>query len=107
MNRDHLGSFSAKGNRSCGRELSAPPLSLWFSLIHLESLPVEVVPVEFFFGGVRGFYRIHFDESKALRAAGLSVFDHLARFHSTRMTEKLADFLTGRVRREITNKQFS
>ncbi len=67
-NRDNLGSFSAKGQYRHEASLLplCPRLTLRLSIIHFERFSMQVVPVEFFFGRVGCFYRIHLDEAEAL-----------------------------------------
>src|SRR5215475_5896358 len=92
-NRDSLGSFRA--------ELL---LGSWLCLVHFERFSMQVVTVEFLFGRVSRLSRIHFNETKSLRASGLPVGDHLTRFHHADGTEQIADFRIGSLLREVTDK---
>jgi hypothetical protein len=68
---------------------------------------VKVLPVELFFGCISRLNRIHLNKSEALRSARISVGNQLTRFDHAYCAEKGAEFITGSIVREISNKQFS
>src|SRR5262245_12632371 len=86
------------------REPSSLLLDSRFSLVHFYLFSMQVVTVEFLFGRVSRLSRIHFNETKSLRAPGLPVGDHLTRFHYANGAKQIADFRTGSLLREVADK---
>jgi hypothetical protein len=68
---------------------------------------MQVVTVEFLFSRVSRLSRIHLNEPKALWAASLPIGDQLTWFDYADGAEQIADFRTGSLLREITDKQFN
>src|SRR5262245_39186478 len=101
-NRDNPGLFRA--DRLGMRKPSSLLFDSRFSLVHFERFSMQVVTVEFLFGRVSRLSRIHFNETKSLRASGLPVGDHLTRFHYANGAKQIADFRTGSLLREVADK---
>src|SRR5262245_29011476 len=88
-------------------DLRKPSLLLLGSrlcLVHFERFSMQVVTVEFLFGRVSRLSRIHFNETKSLRASSLPVGNHLTRFHYANGAKQIADFRTGSLLREVADK---
>jgi hypothetical protein len=75
-------------------------------MAHCERVPIHFLPIEFLFSRSSRLYRIRLNEAEALRVAGISVYDDVARFYQANLAEKVAQFLCCGFVRKITNKQF-
>ena len=56
-------------------------LPLRLGILDCEHAPIHMLPVEFLFGRVSSFYRIHLDKAEALRATRISICYHDTRFY--------------------------
>src|SRR5712692_9063371 len=93
-------------NTAVGPVTASIHLPLRLGSLDCEHAPIHMLPVEFLFGRVSSFYRIHLDKAEALRATRISICYHDTRFYRPYLGEEVSEFITRGVVREITNKQF-
>src|SRR4030095_11096353 len=99
MGRPNLGPHDLKSVASLTTVAATivAAVNLRFGVIHFERPPVQVLPIEFFFGRASLRLRIHLHEAETLRPARVSVGYDVARFHWPHLAEQVTDFITGRL----------